>query len=116
MGNDDGMDMDNQSDEDDDFIDEIAMNDEGMLHSAEKEIDAFLASLELVAGPMEVAAPASRKRKAAGGTGTKAKKRKIVVDVNLDWKALAENDELSSLKVKDLKVYLGEQNLSKSGK
>merc|ERR1712129_570736 len=67
IGNDDGMDMDNQSDDDDEFVDEIAMNDAGMLHAAETEIDAFIASLELTAGPMEVAAPASRKRKAAGG-------------------------------------------------
>merc|ERR1719203_2673145 len=93
------------------------MPDEGMIHAAGMEIDAFIAALEDKAGPIVAAAAPKRKRKAPGGdAGKKSKKRKIVVDDNLDWKKLAENDELGSLKVKDLKVYLAENSLSKTGK
>merc|ERR1719410_934901 len=88
-----------------------------MIEAAGEQIDAFLQALELKCGPMEEEKP-KRKRKAAGAAGTKAKKRKlnVVVDANLDWKKLAENDELKSLKVKDLKVYLAEHDLKKTGK
>eukprot|EP01083_Nonionella_stella_P019293 53632_1 len=111
------LDMD-EDDEEDVFLDEIEPDDEGMLQAAEREIDALLESIAIRCGAEEEKVKPTRKRKANdGGTGAKKKKRKVEIsNENLDWKKLAENDELKSLKVKDLKVYLSQNGLKMSGK
>jgi len=105
--------------EDMEFVDEIKPADDQMIDAAKDEIDAFLQCLENKCGALEVveATKTTRKRKADQTKPKAAKKRKIDVSApGLDWKQLAENDELKSLKVKDLKVYLNQNGLKMSGK
>ena len=104
--------------------DDIAADDETMLRAAEQHIDAFLDLLQQFGelGPSKKKAATKRKRAgAANGGGTASKRRKVsdggeVDDGGLDWKGLAENDELKSLKNTDLKRYLKAHGLKVGGK
>ena len=118
-----GDDEDDEKYDDNNFEDEIMPNDEELMEVAKEEIDEFLKLLEEFKdlGTMGSSnTTTSRKRKApAPKRAPKAKKRKLDDSGDGDgfnWKQLAENDELKSLKVKDLKIYLNENGLKLSGK
>lgn len=106
------------------FVDDIKANDEEMCKVAEREIDGFLNLMELFGGLGATKKTAKRKRAGPDiGTGSASKKRKTQRvaaeeegDGGLDWKALAQNDELKSLKMVDLKKYLKAHGLKTSGK
>eukprot|EP00484_Ammonia_sp_Unknown_P026483 CAMPEP_0197030270 /NCGR_PEP_ID=MMETSP1384-20130603/9537_1 /TAXON_ID=29189 /ORGANISM="Ammonia sp." /LENGTH=685 /DNA_ID=CAMNT_0042459585 /DNA_START=33 /DNA_END=2090 /DNA_ORIENTATION=- len=110
--------------------DEIKMDEATMDEYARKEMEEYMAALQALddvdfdGGDVAESKPrASRKRKAEDGNEgskkRKAAKRKATDSTSsdtFDWKKLAENDELKSLKVKDLKIYLNENGLKLSGK
>eukprot|EP00485_Elphidium_margaritaceum_P001641 CAMPEP_0202690952 /NCGR_PEP_ID=MMETSP1385-20130828/5809_1 /ASSEMBLY_ACC=CAM_ASM_000861 /TAXON_ID=933848 /ORGANISM="Elphidium margaritaceum" /LENGTH=693 /DNA_ID=CAMNT_0049346293 /DNA_START=27 /DNA_END=2108 /DNA_ORIENTATION=- len=111
------------------FVDEIEPDQEEMEKIAAQELAELLAALDACddiddAKEAESKPKNSRKRAAAdSGTGTKRKAQKKKSTDNpssnaesLDWKKLAENDELNNLKVKDLKVYLSENSLKMTGR
>ena len=121
-GDDDMKDLSNTNDE-------LMPDDEGMLDAAKTEIEEFL-ELMTELGEFDPSSnnkpKATRgKRKAADSNQGGAKKRKAAKRkasdtasnaADLNWKTLAENDELKSMKVKELKVYLSENGLKMSGK
>eukprot|EP00483_Globobulimina_turgida_P006057 UN06067 len=91
-----------------------------MIGEANDEIDEFLKVIEDKCGAEEIKNQGNkRKRKAVGDGEKKKKKRKVELPADVsdyDWKKLAENDELKSLKVKALKIYLSNNGLKMSGK
>ena len=111
--------------EEDIFVDEIKPDNEGMFNIAKTEIEEYLDTLSNFGGLVSSDnGTRSRKRAAADGNNTgrkrKVAKRKATDTTSsangFDWKTLAQNDELKSLKVKDLKVYLNQNGLKMSGR
>ena len=104
------------------FEDEIQPNDDAMIDKAAELIEEFL---NLIPEGMNVQKPkrvTGNKRKRSmdiddNKPNKKAKKKNGNIDVrDIDWKTLADNDELKNLKVADLKIYLGNNKLRKTGK
>ena len=60
--------------------------------------------------------PAKKRKKGEGEEKKKKKKKKVADDGPIDFKALADAGKLKSLKVPQLKAYLGENGLDKKGR
>merc|ERR1719295_1389038 len=115
--------LDEKVDEEKDgeFVDDIKADHEAMEDVASESIANFLRLIGSRGGMAASKKKGTSKRKRGGdNSGTASKKRKMSqtedVDDGLDWKSLAENDELKSLKVVDLNRYLKAHGLSKTGR
>jgi len=95
-----------------------AVEDELVPSDGFQDIEAEIKAIEDIVN--EIEEPEPRKRKKAAGRGGRsggAKKAKVAVVINdADYRTLAENNGLKSLKVAQLKDFLRAKDLALSGK